>query len=49
MMTVCFEGFQECVENKNMLIDTFFTSFKTNGHHNQQIHDILFYIKKLKE
>ena len=22
-MTVCFEGFEECVENENMLIDTF--------------------------
>ena len=33
----------------NMLIDTFFKSFKTNGHHNLQIYDILNYIKKLKE
>ena len=49
MMTVCFEGFEECVENENMLIDTFFKSFKTNGHHNLQIYDILLYIKKLKE
>ena len=37
MMTVCFEGFEVCVENENMLIDTFFKSFKTNGHHNLQI------------
>ena len=49
MMTVCFEEFEECVENENMLIDTFFKSFKTNGHHNLKIYDILFYIKKLKE
>ena len=48
-MTVCFEGFEECVENENMLIDKFFKSFKTNGHHNLQFYDILFYIKKLKE
>ena len=32
-----------------MLIDTFFKSVKTNDHHNLQIYDILFYIKKLKE
>ena len=49
MMTVCLERSEECVENENMLIDTFFKSFKTNGHHNLQIYDILFYIKKLKE
>ena len=49
MMTVFFEGFEECVVNENMFIDTFFKYFKTNGHHNLQIYDILFYIKKLKE
>ena len=49
MTTVCFEGFEECVGNENMLIDTIFKSFKTNGHHNLTMYDILFYIKKLKE
>ena len=49
MMTACFEGFEEYVEIENMIIDTLFKSFKTNGHHNLQIYDILFNIKKLKE
>ena len=48
MMTVCFERFEECID-KYVLVFNTFKSFKTNGHHNLQIYDILFDIKKLKE
>ena len=49
MMTVCFERFEECIDKHVLVYNTFFKSFKTNGPHNLQIYDILFYIKKLKE
>ena len=52
MMTVCFERFEACIDklDKHVLVfKTFIKSFKTNGHRNLQIYDILFYIKKLKE
>ena len=42
-MTVCFEGFEECIDKHILVFNTFFKFFKTNGHHNLQIYDILFY------
>ena len=40
-MTVCFERFEECIDKHVLVYNTFFKSFKTNGHHNLQIYDIL--------